>query len=237
MTMGFMDLFLCCAFHKPDPQVETDTARKSTSKPSRTIAIPVDDTDELRVVPGPPRDGTSSPIPDPAPRLQSLPSPLPSPHAASDLLLTTNLIQELSSASSNCSNRKSVIPEAMALLCTKLNMTWACLTAFSSTCQHFQHCGAAHVAPLDPSPSTRMGNPRGERLSGSTSDRLSFESQSAAPRQPFTHGATGYELSSSQPSRDESREQHDRDSGVKTASPFPVSLHCIDSAYLFPQSN
>ena len=234
--MGF-DLFICCAFHKPDPQVKTDTARKSTSKPSRTIAIPVDDTDEFRVVPGPPRDGISSPIPDPAPSLPSLPSalpsPLPSPHAASDLLLTTNLIQELSSASSNCSNRKSVIPEAMALLCTKLNMTWACLTAFSSTCQHFQHCGAAHVAPLDPARSTRMGNPRGERLSGSTSDRLSFESRNAAPRQPLPHGATGYELSSSQSSRDESRD-HDGDSGVETASPFPVSPLCINSAHLFP---
>ena len=60
---------------------------------------------------------------------------------AMDIMLVVSLIQELVSHSIS----KSQVPRSMALLCTKLNVTWACLTAFSSSGQHFQHCGAAHV--------------------------------------------------------------------------------------------
>ena len=71
-----------------------------------------------------------------------LPS-VPETRPAMDLTLVIALIQELIALSS--SKKKLVIPKSMALLCSKLNVTWACLTAFSSTGQHYQHCGAAHV--------------------------------------------------------------------------------------------
>ena len=74
----------------------------------------------------------------------SMPLPsVPEARPALNLTMVIALIQELTSLSS--SKNKFIIPKSMALLCTKLDVTWACLTAFSSTGQHYQHCGAAHV--------------------------------------------------------------------------------------------
>ena len=67
---------------------------------------------------------------------------VPETYPAMDLTQVVSLIQELAAQSSN---KSLMIPRAMALLCTKLNLTWSCLTAFSSTGQHYQHCGAAHA--------------------------------------------------------------------------------------------
>ena len=71
-----------------------------------------------------------------------LPS-VPETRPTMDLTLVISLIQELIMLSS--SKAKHVIPKTMALLCSKLDLTWACLTAFSLSGQHYQHCGAAHA--------------------------------------------------------------------------------------------
>ena len=68
----------------------------------------------------------------------------------------------------------------MALLCSKLNLTWACLTAFSSTGQHYQHCGAAHAEHQEklllahPGFLACMENPTG--AAGTASERFSHTS-------------------------------------------------------------
>ena len=154
-------------------------------------------------------DGASLAVPDIAPEMAKPNKPQLKQSLDTSSKPIMELIQELSSSSSN-RNRILVIPEAMALLCTKLDVTWACLTAFSSTCQHFQHCGAAHVMPVD------------KKLRSIPA----FSALCAAGRSSNSHFSYSSLNMSREESREESREQGS-ESGAELMPPYPVSNNFI----------
>lgn len=64
--------------------------------------------------------------------------------SAENLARAISLVQELNGCTTSDRGRPCV-PKLMALLCSRLPVTWACLTCISSSAQHFQHAGAAYV--------------------------------------------------------------------------------------------
>lgn len=64
--------------------------------------------------------------------------------SAENLARAISLVQELNGCTTSDRGRPYV-PKLMALLCSRLPVTWACLTCISSSAKHFQHAGAAYV--------------------------------------------------------------------------------------------
>jgi hypothetical protein len=64
----------------------------------------------------------------------------------------------------------------MALLCQRLGVSWACLTALSEDGQVFQHIGAAFLAEGHPSQKVRATNPDYEGRAAQHETRVRFSS-------------------------------------------------------------
>ncbi|GAX85960.1 hypothetical protein CEUSTIGMA_g13376.t1 [Chlamydomonas eustigma] len=70
--------------------------------------------------------------------VMSLPS-VPETRPAADLSKIISLVQDLMTLSA--SKRKQIIPKAMAVICSRLNLSYASLSTFSSSGKYFQVCG------------------------------------------------------------------------------------------------